>query len=45
MEKEKSEIVIEALDKLALALTDHEHQWTNEERKLYERAISILRAV
>jgi hypothetical protein len=33
-------IIIRALDKLGLALTDH--QWTNEERILYEKAIGIL---
>ena len=27
-----------ALDALALALTEHHHQWTNEERALYEKA-------
>jgi hypothetical protein len=40
-EKDKR-IIIRALDKLALALTDHNHQWSNEERKLYERARAIL---
>ena len=39
---EDKKIVIKALNELALALTDHSHQWTNEERKLYERAIYIL---
>jgi hypothetical protein len=37
-----TQIIIRALDKLALALTDHEHQWTDEERRLYERAMAIL---
>ena len=27
-----------ALDTLALALTEHHHQWTDEERALYEKA-------
>jgi len=36
------QIIIDALDKLALALTDHKHQWTSEERRLYERAMAIL---
>ncbi len=36
------ETVIEALDKLGLALAEHEHQWTVEERGLYERSISLL---
>lgn len=42
MEKDKLEIVIQALDALALALVDHKHQWTDKERRLYERAKSIL---
>jgi len=42
MDKKKLEAIIEALNKLALALTDHKHQWTAEERRLYERAIAIL---
>ncbi len=28
----------DALDVLALALTNHNHKWTNTERKLYEQA-------
>ena len=42
MDKKKVEVIIGALDKLGLALTGHNHQWTNEERRLYERAIGIL---
>ena len=42
MEKNKLKIIIEALSMLALALTDHKHQWTAKERKLYERAMAIL---
>ena len=34
--------IVNALDALALALTNHDHQWTDEERSLYEKAISIL---
>jgi len=34
--------IIRALDKLALALTDHNHQWTDDERGLYEEASGIL---
>lgn len=33
---------IEALDTLALALVDHGHTWTDEERQLYEAAIDRL---
>ena len=38
----KGRIIIKALDKLALALAEHNHQWTDRERKLYEKAIAIL---
>lgn len=37
-----TQVIIRALDKLALALTDHNHQWADEERGLYEEAIGIL---
>src|SRR4029077_20109254 len=33
-------LILEALDALALALTEHEHQWTYEQRSLYEQAVS-----
>jgi hypothetical protein len=33
---------IEAINALALALTDHHHQWTKRERSLYSRAIRFL---
>ncbi len=36
------QIIVKALDKLALALTNHNHQWADEERKSYEKAIAIL---
>jgi hypothetical protein len=39
--KEKAS-VREALDTLALALTDHGHVWTDRERSAYERAVRIL---
>ena len=42
MDKKKIQLIIEALNMLALALTDHKHQWTAEERRLYERAMAIL---
>lgn len=42
MDEKKLQIIIEALNVLALALTDHEHQWTAKERGLYEKAIAIL---
>lgn len=42
LELDKVQVVIKALDALALALTDHNHKWTNGERRLYERATKIL---
>ncbi len=32
---------LEALDLLSLALTEHNHQWTNEQRRAYEKAIKV----
>ena len=37
--KKCGDILKWALDTLALALVDHNHQWTKSERRLYERAI------
>lgn len=34
--------IIKTLDRLALALVEHSHQWTAEERELYEQSISLL---
>ena len=39
---ECNERVLEVLDGLALMLTEHKHQWTDEERADYEMAVSIL---
>lgn len=38
----KRKPIVDALDALALALTDHGHQWTNEQRALYDNAIERL---
>jgi hypothetical protein len=37
-----TQLIIRALDKLSLALAVHNHQWTDEERRLYERAMALL---
>ena len=34
--------ILEALDALALALSDHKHVWTDRERILYETAVDYL---
>lgn len=36
------ELLIMALDTLGLALVHHNHQWTNKERELYEKAMAAL---
>jgi hypothetical protein len=37
----RMEIVIEALDELALALAKRSHKWTPRQRRLYERAMAF----
>lgn len=39
-----NKVILEALDTLALALTEHDHQWTHKERSLYSRAVRSLDA-
>lgn len=34
--------ILDALDTLALALTDHGHQWSDEEVAKYETAVAYL---
>jgi len=38
------DIIIKALDKLGVALANHGHMWSVEERELYERSIDLLTA-
>ena len=40
--KYDKEKIKEALDKPGLALANENHQWTDEERRLYEEAIAML---
>jgi len=35
--------VLAALDTLGQALAGHKHQWTNEEKRAYEKAIRIVK--
>ena len=37
------QIILDALDSLGLALVEHGHVWTDEERKLYEDAVRMLK--
>ena len=36
-------VVLDALDRLALALADEKHVWTEDERRAYERVVLVLR--
>ena len=36
------QLIIKALDMLGCALADYHHQWTDEERELYEQSIELL---
>lgn len=36
------EIILKALDALGLALANHNHVWTSEERDLYEKAVKCI---
>jgi hypothetical protein len=40
-DKDRQEI-IDTLNALALALVDHNHKWSDKERRLYEKAIRLL---
>ena len=40
LEKPRPHPIVEALDALALALTNHHHQWSEREALLYETAIT-----
>ena len=36
-------VMLDTLDRLALALAGENHVWTEDERRAYERAVSVLR--
>lgn len=42
IEEQDIDLIIGALDSLAVALADHGHKWTEGEREIYERSLSIL---
>jgi hypothetical protein len=42
MTKENRDLIIGALDSLGVALADHDHQWTEGERAVYEEALTTL---
>jgi hypothetical protein len=42
MTTEERALVVGALDSLGVALADHDHQWTEGERAIYEESLQIL---
>jgi len=45
LNQKRAQDIIMALDKLGLALANYSHQWADEERKAYEKAISVLTSI
>lgn len=41
---EEAQLVLGALDSLGVALADHEHQWSDGERAIYEEARRVMGA-
>lgn len=44
MSVEEKQLILGALDSLAVALADHHHVWTDGERAIYEEASQLLGA-
>lgn len=42
MSKHAKTAILDALDRLALALANKRHQWTQAERRAYEMAVRLL---
>lgn len=42
MEDKDRKKILDALDMLAIALTEYNHQWTEEQHRLYDQAVAIL---
>ena len=43
MTEEERNLITGALDSLACALADHDHEWTDGERTIYEMAVECVR--
>lgn len=41
--KGNKEKILSALDALAIALSEYKHKWTKEQRRLYEKAVPMLK--
>lgn len=42
MTQKNREVIRDTLDSLAISLANHKHQWSNYERKMYNKAIKLL---
>lgn len=42
LKPEDAALVLGALDSMAVALTDHGHDWTEGERTIYEQAVAMV---
>lgn len=42
---EQAQTLQDALDLLGVALADHEHQWTADERSAYDNATKLIKAL
>jgi hypothetical protein len=36
------QVVLSCLDSLAVSLTEHDHQWSDQQRQDYEAAVALL---
>ena len=43
MDKDEVETMLVTLDLMGVALAEHDHVWTEEERGMYEKSIRIAR--
>jgi len=42
-QQERDRVVLSAVDMLAVQLANHHHQWSNDQRGLYEHAVELLK--
>ena len=42
MRSEDKDLVMGALDSLGVALAEHEHEWTEGEKEIYEQAVKLV---
>jgi len=42
-EQERDRVILSAVDMLAVQLSNHHHQWSNDQRGLYEHSVELLK--